>query len=130
MLTKKTRKKFTKKALEKIKHHEGTREKKYFATNCKSLCLFVYPKPSQQKSYYASQASKKMKEDGTHKYNGRFKYICDLHDKPLEEVMDAIKSKIKEWKKQISTTSKDSIEALVKEFIEHGADGYRVKTYV
>ena len=38
----------------------------------------------------------KMKEDGTHKYNGRFKYICDLHDKPLEEAMDEVKSKIKE----------------------------------
>ena len=68
MMTKNTRIKFTKKVLEKIKHHEGTREKKYFATNCKSLCLFVYPKPSQQKSYYVSWASKKMKEDGTYKF--------------------------------------------------------------
>ena len=117
---KSTRIKFTKKTLEKIKHHEGTREKKYFATNCKGLCLFVYPKPSQQKSYYASWASKKLKADGTHKYNGRFKYICDLYDKPLEEVMDEVKSKVKVWKTQISTASKDNVGALVSAFIKHG----------
>ena len=64
-----------------------------------------------------------MKEDGTHKYNGRFKYICDLHDKPLEEVMDAIKSKIKEWKK-----SRDHTENILK-FIKVKIKIKKFKTY-
>ena len=108
-MTKLTRKRFIKKTLEKIKHHlsfqdsdgnwQNKAPKKYFATNIKGLCLFVYPKPSHQQSYYAHWSVKKINEDGTHKYIGRYKYICDLHEKPIEEVFDEVNNNLKKWKK-------------------------------
>ena len=120
----KTRKRFTKRNLDKIKHHSPYQDddgnwcdkapRKYFATNVKGVCLFVYPKPSQQKSLYAHWSIKKVNEDGTHKYIGRYKYICDLHEMPLEEVFDEVNKNLKRWKKT-------KISAGVKTVGSHGS---------
>ncbi len=52
--------KFGKTNLQNLKHHETVKQqdgkllynfpKKYFASNCQGLCLFVYPKPSVKKA--------------------------------------------------------------------------------
>ena len=134
----KTRKRFTKRNLDKIKHHSPYQDhdgkwfdkapKKYFATNVKGLCCFIYPKPSQQKSLYAHWSIKKLNEDGTHKYIGRYKYICDLHEKPLEEVFDEVNKNLKRWKKTKISAGTKTVGSLVEVFMAYGSQGYRVKT--
>ena len=93
-MTKLTRKKFTKTNLVNIKHHVGKRAKKYFATNCAHLCLFVQPKPSTRKSYYAQWSKILTNHDGTQRRVGRFRYLYRLHEVPLEQVIGEVKDSL------------------------------------
>jgi hypothetical protein len=138
--------KFTKTALQNIKHHDPEVikdadgkiikikkvPKKYFATNAPGVCMFVYPKPSLLKALYAHWSVAKLVKDKNgnikHKRSARYKYLGHLNEKPLQIFIDEVNANLKDWKKLSTTSSDNTVGALVKSFIEHGADGYRVKT--
>ena len=118
--------KFTKRNIEKIKHTDKL--EKYFATNYSSLCLFVQPYPSLNKSFYADWSVIRYKKDGTQNRQGRYKLICRYGSKPIDEVNKIINSNIDKWKVEKSTASKPTtVETLVKAFIKDGTNGFRVK---
>jgi len=120
--------KFTKTKIEELPHPTGTVPDKYFASNCSNLCLFVHPKPSLKKSYYAQWGKILINPDGTQKRTGRYKYICRFNDKTVEAVMAEVKAKIKDWKKERDQSSrKNTVATLVKEFIAGASAGYRIK---
>lgn len=120
--------KFTKTNIEKLQHPTGKKPDKYFASNCSALCLVVQPQPSLVKSYYGSFSKTIIGPDGKKINSGRYKYICRVGDKPLEAVMDEVRSKLKDWKKEKSQSSKTkTVTDLVKAFIADGAKGFRIK---
>ena len=117
---------FTKHNLEKIEH--TGKLQKYFATNYPSLCLFVQPYPSLNKSYYAHWSVVRYKKDGTQKRQGRYKLICRYGSKQIEAVNKIVNSGIDKWKVEKSAASKPAtVETLVKAFIKDGTSGFRVK---
>ena len=121
--------KFTKTKIEELTHPTGTVPDKYFASNCSALCLFVHPKPSLKKSFYAHWAKVLINPDGTQKRTGRYKYICRFNERTVEAVMEEVKSKIKGWKKEKNQSSrKNTVATIVEAFIANGSKGYRVKT--
>jgi|TARA_R100001594_G_scaffold16849_1_gene34648 hypothetical protein len=118
--------KFTKQNLEKIKHTDKLQ--KYYSTNYPSLCLFVQPEPSLNKSYYAHWSVVRYKKDGTQKRQGRYKLICRYGSKTIEAVNKIVISGIDKWKIERSTKSKAAtVETLVRAFIKDGVSGFRVK---
>jgi len=120
--------KFTKTNIERLEHPTGKNPDRYFATNCSALCLFVQPQPSLNKSYYASFGKSIIRPDGKHKSSGRYKYICRVGDKPLEAVIEEVRSNLKDWKNDKSQSSKsETLTDLVKAFITGGAKGFRIK---
>ena len=127
-MTKIKRIKFTKTNIEKLEHPTGKTPDRYFASNCSALCVFVQPQPSLVKSYYGSFGKTTIGLDGKQKSSGRYKYICRVGDKPLEAVMAEVRSKLKDWKKEKSQSSKTKIVTnLVKAFVADGARGFRIK---
>ena len=124
------RTKFTKTNIEKLPHpEEGKREAKYFASNCSHLCVIVQPEPSLKKSYYAQWGKVSIQSDGTQKRSGRYKYICRFEEKTVAAVMDEVKAKINNWKKEKSQTSKaKTVDTLVDAFIKSVSGSYRIKT--
>tara|TARA_R100000008_G_C3579075_1_gene167198 strand:- start:417 stop:1910 length:1494 start_codon:yes stop_codon:yes gene_type:complete len=132
--------KFGKTNLQNLKHHETVKQndgkllynfpKKYFASNCQGLCLFVYPKPSVKKAFYAAWSIEKYDpKTGLSKRYGRYKYICDLGQKPLDWVIDHVNQNLKQWKQEKqSTKSKRTVGGLAAQFIKFGLGGYRVKS--
>ena len=118
--------KFTKQNIEKIKHTDKLQ--KYYSTNYPSLCLFVQPEPSLNKSYYAHWSVVRYKKDGTQKRQGRYKLICRYGSKPIEVVNKIVTSGIDKWKVEKSAASKPAtVETLVKAFIKDGTSGFRIK---
>lgn len=122
--------KATKTNIEKLQHPEhGEREDRYFASNCTALCIVVQPQPSLKKSYYVSFSKIIIQPDGKQKRTGRYKYICRVGDKPLDAVMDEVKDKLKDWKKEKSQSSKSkTVNTLVDEFKKSVGASYRIKT--
>ena len=122
--------KFTKTNIEKLQHPEhGERGERYFASNCSHLCIVIQPKPSLKKSYYAHWGKIIINPDGTQKRTGRYKYICRFNDKTVEAVMEEVKAKIKEWKKEKSQSSKSkTVNTLVEEFKKNVSTSFRIKT--
>ena len=120
--------KATKTNIEKLEHPTGKKPDRYFATNCSALCIFVQPQPSLNKSYYGSFGKTIIGPDGKQKSTGRYKYICRVGDKPLEAVMNEVRAKLKDWKKDKSQSGKTiTVTDLVKAFIAGGAKGFRIK---
>ncbi len=120
--------KFTKTNIEKLKHPTGNRPDKYFASNCPALAVVVQAEPSLVKSYYGSFGKIITLPDGKLKRTGRYKYICRVGDKPLEAVMNEVRLKLKDWKREKSQSSKSKTVAdLVTAFIAGGAKGFRIK---
>ncbi len=120
--------KFTKTNIEKLEHPTGKKPDRHFATNCSALCIFVQPQPSLNKSYYGSFGKTIIGPDGKQKSTGRYKYICRVGDKPLEAVMNEVRAKLKDWKKDKSQSGKTiTVTDLVKAFIAGGAKGFRIK---
>ena len=114
--------KFGKTNLQNLKHHETVKQndgkllynfpKKYFASNCQGLCLFVYPKPSVKKAFYAAWSIEKYDpKTGLSKRYGRYKYICDLGQKPLDWVIDHINQNLKQWKQEKQSTKSKRIDS-------------------
>ena len=121
--------KFTKTNLTQLPHPTGKTPDRIFAQNCSGLCVRIQPQPSLVKSYYASFSKVIIKPNGTQKRTGRYKYICRVGDRPLEEVMAEVKTKIKEWKKENSQTSQSkTVGTLVEAYNKHVSGSYRIKT--
>ena len=120
--------KATKTNIERLQHPTGKSPVKYFATNCTGLVFFVQPDPSEVISCYANWAKKIITSDGKIKSQGAYKYICRFGDKPLDAVMDEVRLKLKDWKKEKSQSSKTvTVTNLVRAFISDGAKGFRIK---
>ena len=118
--------KFTKTSLENIKHTEQLQ--KYYDKSCEGLACFIHPEPSLNKSYYAHWSTVTYDAAGKQKRSGRYKRICRVGQKPLDEVKAEVITKLKIWKAGNITTSKNkTVGTLVNEYINFGAGGFRVK---
>ena len=118
--------KFTTAALENIKHTDQLQ--KWYDKNCEGLACFVQPSPSANKSYYAHWSTITHDKDGKQKRSGRYKRICRVGQKPLDEVKAEVITKLKIWKAgNITSSSIKTVASLVKEYISFGAGGFRVK---
>ena len=88
--------KFTKTSLENIKHTEQLQ--KYYDKSCEGLACFIHPEPSLNKSYYAHWSTVTYDAAGKQKRSGRYKRICRVGQKPLDEVKAEVITKLKIWK--------------------------------
>ena len=83
-----------------------------------------------KKSYYASYSVVVgVNSDGTLKRQGKYKFICRVGVKPLEEVKKEIATNIDHWKKtpEAGAAKAPTVGTLVKQFMQPGAAVYRVK---
>tara|TARA_R110000796_G_scaffold62762_1_gene144730 strand:+ start:457 stop:1896 length:1440 start_codon:yes stop_codon:yes gene_type:complete len=118
--------KFTKATLENLKH--STKLQKWYDKTCEGLACFVQPLPSANKTYYAHWSTITQDKDGKQKRSGRYKRICRVGQKPLDEVKAEVITKLKIWKAgNITSSSVKTIGSLVEEYIKYGAGGFRVK---
>ena len=118
---------FTKAKLDALKHTDKIQ--KYFDLTCEGLCIFVQPQPSLTKSFYAHFGVKSISDDGKAESSGRYKYICRYGQKPIDVVKRLVNIKLPEWKKTINTRSSIiTVETLVRDYLENGAGGYRIKS--
>ena len=118
--------KFTKAALENIRHTDQLQ--KYYDKSCEGLACFIQPQPSLNKSYYAHWSTVTYDATGKQKRSGRYKRICRIGQKSLDEVKAEVITKLKIWKAgNITTSSIKTVATLVNEYINFGAGGFRVK---
>ena len=118
--------KFTKTTLENLKH--STKLEKWYDKTCEGLACFVQPLPSANKTYYAHWSVVTYDASGKQKRSGRYKRICRVGQKPLDEVKAEVITKLKIWKAgNITSSSVKTTGSLVGEYIKYGAGGFRVK---
>ena len=121
--------KFTKAALEKLKHPIGDREDRWYDLACEGLACYVQPQPSLKKSLYACWSTISYGKDGKQRRTGRTRYICRFGQRPLEEIKQEININLPKWKAGNQTSAAvKTVGSLVKEYIQYGAGGFRVKT--
>jgi integrase len=115
--------KLTAQAIDSIKE-PGT----YFFTDSPAVALRV--SKNKTKSIYASYSIKiGIKPDGKYKFSGRYKFICRHREKSIQEIKEHISKNKSYWQNEINgkKTRGDTVKDLVKDFLEHGITGYRVR---
>ena len=81
-----------------------------------------------RKSFYGSfSITKGVDDEGRIKSTGRYKYICRVGERPIQEVKEIIVRDIKKWKAETTTGKGDDVAALAKDFLANALDGYRVR---
>ena len=115
---------FNKRKLESLK--SSTKPTWYYAKNLEGLALVVGKK---KKTYYAHWAIPVVdKITGNLKYVGKRKKLGGFHI-PLDEIKSLVRKNLDDWKKSaVSADGGLTVGGLVKQFLEHGSTGYRVKT--
>ena len=83
----------------------------------------------KKKSFYASYSiSAGVTDTGHIKSTGRYKYICRVGERPIQEVKTYIHSNLHKWKAESASGGKgDDVAALAKDFYFNGSTGFRVK---
>ena len=116
--------KFTKENLQRLK--ASSKPKWHYAENFEGLALYA---GKQKKTYYAHWSKPFTdKSTGKIKFIGKRKRIGGFHI-PLDEIKEKVRKNLDEWKKTAAAADGGlTIGGLVKQFLDHGSTGYRVKT--
>ena len=123
MKPKNRKSKFTKQECDRIKE-PGT----YFFNDTPAVALRV--SRNRIKSVYASYSVVVgTTADGKLKRHGRYKFICRLGAKPIEEIKLSIAQNISDWKKtpDAGAVTAPTVGTLIADYRKPGAAKYRVK---
>ena len=115
--------KFKKDILERLKF--SGKGKFHYAENFEGLAIYV---GKNEKTYYAHWSEPVIQKDGKIKRVGKKKRLDGFHV-PLDEIKEKVRRNIDNWKKTaVAIDGGLTVGGLVKQFLEHGSTGYRVRT--
>ena len=107
--------KFTKAALEKLKHTDQTYRVQDQQTV--GLSIEVRAAPSNLKVYYAEWSNIVIDKNGKQKRWGSRRKVCRYGQKPIDAVKKVVNANLNDWKKDTSqSSSKRTLTHLVSDF--------------